>query len=65
LTFFKSLLASLQLSNIRHNPVPDWTGVVESLVYLPFEALKSIINLCDVRIEILDGCEDFVVPVLW
>jgi hypothetical protein len=48
LTFFKSLLACLQLANIGHNSVPNRTGIMESfldrLFKVPqflFDTLKS------------------------
>jgi hypothetical protein len=62
LTFFKSLLACLQLANIGHNSVPNRTGIMESLFHrlfkvhhLLFDTLNSGINVANPSFEILNS----------
>jgi len=72
LTFFKSLLACLQLANIGNKSMPNWTSVMESLLHHLFKVLHFLFNTLHPGIdaanpsfEIVNSCEDRVAIALW
>src|SRR6185369_4804392 len=60
LTFFETLLARLQLTDVIDNFMPNGAGIVESLIYRFFKAIYLFLDPLKSRVHFLNSREDGV-----